>query len=208
MHKVRRKRFLQKLKKRRKKKKQQETQGSANIESNIATFHPFKRYDKFVGCNEALDKLFAPAEGDYYRIVHNPPQLNDQLVQSEQQYEGLAPSMPNLPDTIELGSSIEDQFEHIADWSLSFSVDDKLLASVYWAGYDKRKNEIKKKDYVNRKGDVMAPYHFTSAAGVMQREPDEDGHVVLVEYDDFVLDNYRVVDYGLKPLTDYRDEKK
>lgn len=208
MHKVRRKRFLQKLKKRRKEKERREAQENANLESDISTIHLFKRYDKFVGCNEALDKLFVPAAGDYYRIVHNPPQLNDQLVQSEQQYEGLAPSMPNLPDTIEPGSSVEDQFEHIADWSLSFNVDDKLLANGYWAGYDKRKNEIKKKDYVTRKGDAMALYHFTPAAGVIQREPDEDGHVVLVEYDNFVLENYRVVDFGLKPLTDYRDEKK
>lgn len=208
MHKVRRKRFLQKLKIKHKKKKQQDAQGNAKKESNVTVTHTFKRYDKFVGCNEALDKLFVPANGDYYRIVHNPPQLNDQLVQSEQHYEGLAPSMPNLPDTIEPGSSVEDQFEHIADWSLSFSNDDKLLANVYWAGYDKRKNETKKKDYVTRKGDVMALYHFTPAAGVIQREPDEDGHVILVEYDNFVLENYRVIDFGLKPLTDYRDEEK
>lgn len=208
MHKVRIRRFLQELKKRRKKKKQRKAQENASMESNLGVPHIFKRYDKFVGCNEALDKLFVPAEGDYYRIIHNPPQLNDQLVQSEQQYEGLAPSMSNLPDTIEPGSSIEDQFDHIADWSLSFSIDDKLLAKVYWGGYDKRKNETKKNEYVTRKGDVMALYHFTSTAGVMQREPDEDGHVVLVEYDDFVLENYRVVEFGLKPLTDYRDEEK
>lgn len=168
----------------------------------------FKRYEKFVGCNEALEKLFVPAHGEYYRIVHKPPQFNDQLVQSEQKFEGLAPSMCDLPEIIELGSNIKDQFDHISDWSLSFNVDDNKLAKVYWDNYDLRKNEKKKREFVIRKGDVMALYRLTPEAGVIQAEPDNDGHVVLVEYADFILENYRITEFGLKSLTDYANEKK
>ena len=56
----------------------------------------FKRSDKFVGCNDALELCFKPAEGNYFRVVHNPPVLNDQLVQSEQIFEGLTPSMARI----------------------------------------------------------------------------------------------------------------
>lgn len=176
--------------------------------SGPVTPRQFKRSDKLVGCNDALERFFMPAEGDYYRVVHNPPELNDQLVQSEQQFEGLAPSMNNLPDTIAVGSDMEDQFEHIADWSLSFNIDAYMLAENYWEGYNRRRNETQKNNYVTRKGDVMALYRFTPTAGYIQRKPDENGHVVLVEYDDFVLENYRVTEFGLRPLTDYRNEQE
>jgi len=170
--------------------------------------YQFKRFDKLVGCNEAIEQKFVPAEGDYFRVVHNPPELNDQLVQSEQEFEGLAPSMTNIPDTIAPGSTLEEQFEHIVDWSLSFNIDASLLAENYWDGYNKRKNENQKKNYVARKGDVMALYRFTPRAGYIQREPDDDGHVVLVEFDDFVLEDYRVKEFGLPPLTAYKNEQE
>lgn len=168
----------------------------------------FKRSDKFVGCNDALELCFKPAEGNYFRVVHNPPVLNDQLVQSEQIFEGLTPSMANLPEVIAVGSSLEDQFDHIADWSLSFNISDEQLAEMYWGGYDKRKTETQKQNYVTRKGDVMALYHFTPRAGFIQRQPDDDGHVVLVEFDDFVLEDYRVKEFVLRPLTYYRNEQE
>lgn len=205
MHKVRRKRFLQKQKKKRRKQQQRLSQ---NDVLNSSSQRVFKRSGKFVGCNEALDQLFVPAEGEYYRVVHNPPEFNDQLVQSEQQFDGLAQSMPDIPDTIAPGSSIDEQFEHIADWSLSFNINDSMLARNYWKGYGKRKNETQKRNYVTRKGSVMALYRFTPLAGVIQRKPDDDGHVVLVEYEGFSLEDYRVKEFGLQPLTDYRNEKE
>ena len=77
-----------------------------------------------------------------------------------------------------------------------------------WQGYDKRKTETQKQNYVTRKGDVMALYHFTPRAGFIQRQPDDDGHVVLVEFDDFVLEDYRVKEFVLRPLTYYRNEQE
>lgn len=211
MHKVKRKRFLQKQKK--KKRKDLRRKANQTVPSMRATVgsvreRRFKRADKYVGCNDAITAYFAPANGDYFRIVHNPPEHNDELVQSEQVFEGLAPSMPNLPDTIAPGSSLEEQFEHIATYALSFGIDDEKLAAKYWGEYGKRKNDNQRSNFVKRKGDVMGLYHLLPEAGMMQKTPDEDGHTVLAEYDDFELERYRVKEFGLKPLTDYRHEEE
>ena len=207
MHKVKRKRFLQKQKKKRRKdmrRKTLQTTSSALALGDSVRERCFKRADKYVGCNDAMTTYFAPANGDYYRIVHNPPEHNDELVQSEQFFEGLAPSMPNIPTTISPDSSLEDQFEHIAAYALSFGINDELLAAKYWREYGKRKNDSQRSNFVKRKGDVMGLYHLLPEAGMMQKIPDEFGHTVLAEYDDFELERYRVKEFGLKPLTDYK----
>ena len=163
----------------------------------------FKRASKLVGCDEALATMFKPANGIFFRIVHNPLEHNDELVQSEQNFEGLAPSMPNIAETITFGSSLEDQFDHISSWSLSFNINDSSLADFYWHEHDKRITPTQKDNFVRRKGTHIAKYHFTPNAGLIQNQIDENGHTVLVEYEDFVLDEYRVQEFGFKPLTDY-----
>ncbi len=211
MHKVKRKRFLQKQKKKKRKdlrRKAHLTVSSVQVLAASVPERRFKRADKYVGCNDAMMTYFAPASGNYYRIVHNPPEHNDELVQSEQVFEGLAPSMSNIPDTIAPGSSLEEQFEHIAAYALSFGVDDEQLAAKYWREYGKRKNDSQRSNFVRRKGDVMGLYHLLPEAGMMQKTPDEYGHAVLAEYDDFELERYRVKEFGLKPLTDYKHEEE
>lgn len=211
MHKVKRKRFLQKQKKKKRKDpmlKAHRTVSSIQAPAGSVRELRFKRADKYVGCNDAITAYFEPANGDYYRIVHNPPEHNDELVQSEQVFEGLAPSMTNIPDTIAPDSSVEEQFEHIAAYALSFGTNDELLAAKYWGEYGKRRNESQRSNFVRRKGNVMGLYHLLPEAGMMQRTPDEDGHTVLAEYDDFELERYRVKEFGLKPLTDYRHEEE
>lgn len=167
----------------------------------------FKRSDKFIGCNEALETLFVPANGSFFRVVHNPLEKNDELVQSEQMFEGLAPSL-QIPETIEAGSNIDEQYEHIKDWSLSYNVDEEQLAALYWGGYDKRQTDSQKANYVRRKGDSIAKYNLVPETGLIQKEIDPNGHTVHVEYEDFVMENYRDKDYGFKPLIQYRHEDK
>lgn len=163
----------------------------------------FKRSDKFVGCNEALESLFVPAKGSLFRVVHNPLEKNDELVQSEQVFEGLAPSMP-VPDTIEEGCSIEEQYEHVRDWSLSYNIDEEQLAALYWEGYEKRCTDRQKANYVRRKGDSIAKYDLAPDTGLIQKVIDSNGHTVHVEYDDFVMEDYRDKNFGFKPLIQYR----
>lgn len=167
----------------------------------------FKRSDKFLGCNEALESMFVPADGFFYRVVHNPLEANDELVQSEQVFEGLAPSV-QLPDTIEAGSSIDEQYDHVRGWALSYNIDDKLLADFYWSQYNKRKTEAQKANFVRRLGDSIAKYNLSSETGLVQKNIDENGHTVHVEYDDFVMEEYRDKEFGFKPLKDYKDEEK
>lgn len=168
----------------------------------------FKRADKFIGCNEALETMFIPANGKFYRVVHNPLQDNDSLVQSEQHFEGLAPSMSDLPETIEKGSSVEVQYDHIKGWSLSFNISERQLADNYWKYYKKRNTDSQRANYVMRKGDSIACYQLTPEAGLVQKDTDDDGHTVLVEYDDFTMEDYRDKEYGFKSLKDFEDEHK
>jgi len=44
--------------------------------------------------------------------------------------------------------------------------------------------------------------------GAMQREPDTNSHLVVAEYADINLEDYRDKAFGLKPLTDYKYGKE
>ena len=166
----------------------------------------FKRADKFVGCEDALDQFFLPADGVVYRVVHAPLQKNDELVQNEQEFEGIANTRLELPMTIAPNSSLEEQYEHLKENSLSFFLDDEKLAEWYWHNHDKRKSTTAKAKFVTRMGTVIAKYNMVPEVGVMQREADSNGHLVVAEYAGINLDDYRDREFGLKPLTDYRNE--
>jgi hypothetical protein len=168
----------------------------------------FKRADKFVGCEEALDQYFVPADGVMYRVVHDPMQKNDELVQNEQEFEGIANTRSDLPMTIAPNSPLEEQYEHLKENSLSFSLDKEKLAEWYWNNYDGRRTTAAKEKFETRIGTVIAKYNMVPEVGVMQREADPNGHLVIAEYVDVNLDDFRDKEFGLKPLTDYKHEKE
>ena len=195
--KKKRTKFLNDRKRKRRKKRQPFQQPVA------LALEPFKMAEKLVGCEEALSSLFIPANGALYRIVHSPLHTNDEQVQAEQIWPGLAPSMNNIPDTIELNCSIEEQFEHIRSWSLSFSISDTNLAHSYQKGLNRRKTKTQKENYVKRKGEYIAKFNFTEHAGLQQKVPDDDGHTVIVMRKDFSLFDYFDKDYGFHPINEY-----
>lgn len=115
---------------RQKKKRKEKLRKRGDIDANAAAEQDavakrFKRADKFVGSEDALEAYFIPAEGVMYRVVHNPVNENDYRVQSEQEFEGIANTRSDLPYTVIPGSTIEDQYEHLRDWMLSYYLDDK-----------------------------------------------------------------------------------
>ena len=168
----------------------------------------FKRADKFAGCEEALDQYFVPADGVMYRVVHDPMQKNDELVQNEQEFEGIANTRSDLPMTIAPNSPLEDQYEHLKENSLSFYLDKEKLAEWYWNNHDGRRSTAAKERFETRIGTVIAKYNMVPEVGVMQREADPNGHLVVAEYVGVNLDDFRDKEFGLKPLTDYRNEKE
>jgi hypothetical protein len=80
-----RRKFLIKKNKNRKDKLRKLNGGVKNAAPTSIDVARFKRADKFVGCQEALDQYFIPADGVMYRAVHDPLQKNDELVQNEQE---------------------------------------------------------------------------------------------------------------------------
>lgn len=203
MNKKKRRIFEIKQKKKRKEKLLKRS-SAGNGTAVVTVAKRFKRADKFVGSEAALDAYFVPADGLMYRVVHNPVNENDYRVQSEQEFEGIANTQSDLPYTVAPGSAIEEQYEHLRDWMLSYYLDDKQLADDYWGYHDKRMTSGARENYKTKRGTVVAKYKMLPVVGVMQRDPDPNSHLVVAEYEDINLEDYRDKEFGLKPLTDYR----
>lgn len=205
-----RRKFLIKQKKKRKEKfrKLGGVEKSA-AETGMSVTKKFKREDKFIGCDEALKVFFIPADGVMYRIVHNPLQRNDELVQNEQEFEGFEKQTLDLPMTVAPGSTIEEQYEHVREWSLSFYLNLNELVNAYWKYYDKRKTVEAKEKYLIKRGTSIAKYNLVPEVGLMQRQPDVNSHMVVAEYEGIVFDDYRDKAFGLPPITrTKKDEHK
>lgn len=201
-----RRKFLIKQNKKRKDKLRKLNGSVKNVAPASIDVAKFKRADKFVGCEEALDLYFVPADGVMYRVVHDPLQKNDELVQNEQEFEGIANTRSDLPMTIAPNSPLEDQYEHLKENSLSFSLDNEKLAEWYWNNHDSRRTTTAKARFVTRMGTAIAKYNMVPEVGAMQHEADSNGHLVVAEYAGINLDDFRDKEFGLKPLTDYRNE--
>ena len=151
---------------------------------------------------------FVPADGTMYRLVHDPINENDYKVQSEQEFEGIANTRSDLPFTVAPDSTIEEQYEHLKDWMLSFYLDDEKLAEDMLRYFSKRKTVASKEIFKKKMGFNVAKYNMIPLVGAMQREPDTNSHLVVAEYADINLEDYRDKAFGLKPLTDYKYGKE
>lgn len=202
-----RRKFLIKQKKKRKEKlRKLGSIEKSTAETGVPVAKKFKRADKFIGCEEAFKVFFIPADGVMYRIVHNPLQRNDELVQNEQEFEGFEKQTLDLPMTVAPGSTIEEQYEHVREWSLSFYLDLNELVNDYWKYYDKRKTVEAKENYQTKRGTSIAKYNLVPEVGVMQRQPDFNSHLVVAEYEGIVFDDYRDKAFGLPLITRTKDE--
>lgn len=203
-----RRKFLIRQKRKRKEKLQKLTGGVKNIAPSRIDVTKLKRADKFVGAEEALDLYFVPADGTMYRLVHDPINENDYKVQSEQEFEGIANTRSDLPFTVAPDSTIEEQYEHLKDWMLSFYLDDEKLAEDMLRYFSKRKTVASNEIFKKKMGFNVAKYNMIPLVGAMQREPDTNSHLVVAEYADINLEDYRDKAFGLKPLTDYKYGKE
>lgn len=208
MNKKRRRIFEIKQKRKRKEKlrKRDGVEKDTVATNNVAK--KLKRSEMFVGCEEALEAYFVPADGTMYRLVHDPVNENDYRVQNEQEFHGIANTNSNLPFTIAPGSPIEEQYEHLREWMLSYYLDEMQLAEDMWGYLDKRKSPAAKEKFKEKKGFSVAKYNMLPEVGIMQRNPDPNTHLVVAEYDGINLEDYRDDEFGLKSLTDYRNEQK
>lgn len=207
MNKKKRRIFEIKQRKKRKE-KLQKRDGATNSPVAAVVAKKFKRADNFVGSEEALKAYFIPADGVMYRLVHDPVNENDYRVQNEQAFDGIANTRSDLSFTVAPGSTKEEQFEHLKEWMLSYYLDDERLAKDMLRYHDKRRTDAAKEKFKAKMGFSVAKYNMLPEVGVMQREPDPNTHLVVAEYEDINLEDYRDKEFGLKPLTDYRDGKK
>lgn len=169
---------------------------------------PFKYADALENCDEAIEKYMGEPDGVYYRLVHNPLHPNDDIPQPLQQWDGLTKEQVKLPTRVPKGSSLEEQWEQVRNYSPSYNVSDKKLASFFLGMYDKRKNDRQKQKLLDKKGDTIMAIRLSPNDGLIQTCPDDnpDGHLVFQPFNDFVLEEH--IEYSFEPrkLIDYRHE--
>lgn len=90
-------------------------------------------------------------DGVYFRLVHNPLHPNDDIPQPLQQWGGLTSGRAALPTKVQKGSSVDEQWEQVRNYSPSYNVSDEKLASFFLRMLDRRKMTNKSKDYSTKK---------------------------------------------------------
>ena len=147
-------------------------------------------------------------KGVYYRLVHNPFHPNDDIPQPLQQWDGLTSEQAMLSTKVQKGSSIDDQWEQVRNYSPSYNVSDEKLAAFFLGMLDKRRNDRQKQRLLNKKGDTIIAVRLTPNDGLIQTCPDKnpDGHLVFLPFEGFNIDEHIDNTFEPRKLTDYRHE--
>lgn len=161
------------------------------------------------GCDEAIEEFMTEPNGTYYRLVHNPIIPNDDLPQPLQEWEGLTKERVSIEETLPDGSSLEEQWEQVQNYSPSYNISDEKLAMFFLNQLDRRRTDKQKQKLLKKKGNTIVAVKLTPEDGKIQREADEDtGHVVFQPYEDFNISDHLDESFEPKRLEDYRDEKE
>lgn len=169
----------------------------------------FKFADALEGCEDAINKYMVAADCVVYRLVHNPFNNIDELPNSVRKWENLTDDEIKLNIKLPNESSIEEQWEHVRNYSLSFNISLESLAQFMQGMYYKRKTDRQKDNFLKNMGDTIAPLHLSPKDGMIQKDPDEEsnpGHVVMQPYEDFKLEDHIEWDKA-KGLFDFKFEK-
>lgn len=168
----------------------------------------FKYADALENCDEAIEKYMSEPKGVYYRLVHNPLHPNDDIPQPLQQWDGLTSEQAMLSTKVQKGSSIDDQWEQVRNYSPSYNVSDEKLAAFFLGMLDKRRNDRQKQRLLNKKGDTIIAVRLTPNDGLIQTCPDKnpDGHLVFLPFEGFNIDEHIDNTFEPRKLTDYRHE--
>ena len=171
-------------------------------------YRVFKYAEALEGCEEAIDKFMGEPNGVYYRLVHDPLHPNDEIPQPLQEWEGLTVGQVPLPTKLGKGKSVEEQWEHVRNYSPSYNVSDEKLARFFLSMLDKRKTERQKQKLLDKKGDTIVAVRLNPDDGRIQQRPDDtpEGHLVFQPFEGFEMSEH--IDYTFEPkkLMDYRHE--
>lgn len=168
----------------------------------------FKYADVLENCEEAIGKYMSEPNGVYYRLVHNPLHPNDDIPQPLQQWDVLTLEQSTLSTKIQKGSSVDDQWEQVRNYSPSYNVSDEKLAAFFLEMLDRRKNDRQKQKLLDKKGDTIIAVRLTPNDGLIQTSPDDnpDGHLVFLPFEGFNIDEHIDNTFEPRKLTDYRHE--
>lgn len=148
-------------------------------------------------CDAALSQM-KPASGCIYRLCHHPNEPIDIYPTALWDYESLTPKEEEFQDVVPPGSSFEDQFAHLKQYSPSFNISDKGAASIFFSRLKGKKNID---GFKKSKGSHIYAYNVYPKDGFMYIEP--SGHILFQPYDDFKLEEHIASDFTPVPIEEY-----
>ena len=190
----RRHRELQKKRKAYKSRKKKDMQNiiTPNLQYMFQEYH--------VNCGDALS-LMTPADGRIYRLAHNPNQEIDIYPTSLWDYESLTPIRIEQPVTIPPNSSIEEQIEHIREYTPSFNISIEGVIKPFIPRFEKMKTFSQFNKFKDRKGSHIYAYDVKPIDGKMMIE--SDGHVSFLPYEGFTLEEHIAKEFTPIPIENY-----
>ena len=157
----------------------------------------FQKY--LVNCEDAISEM-VPAEGRLFRLAHNPNVEIDIYPRSLWNYESLTPETTELPNTIPIDSTIEDQQKQVKDYLPSFNISEEGAIAPFL----ERLNKMKKSQLLHfkiKKGSHVFAYDVRPEDGRMWVE--SDGHVLFQPYEGFKLAGHVASDFTPVPIEKY-----
>lgn len=158
----------------------------------------FQEY--LVNCEDALSSMI-PADGRIYRLAHAPNQKIDIYPTALWDYEALAPSEVDVPQTIPTNSSLEVQLEQLREYTPSFNTSVEGVVKPFIGRFEKMKTSQQFLNFKDRKGSHIFAYDMTPKDGLMRIG--SDGHVSFLPYEGFSLDEHQAKGFTPIPIDNY-----
>lgn len=157
----------------------------------------FQEY--LLNCEDAISEMI-PANGRFYRLVHEQYMDIDIYPTSLWDYDSLTPKRVDLPATISEGSPKDDQINQVKDYLPSFNVADYGAIKPFLNGFLK-KTESARKNFLLKKGNVVRAYDLKPEDGRMLVE--DDGQVLFQPIVGFELKEHEALGVKAKYFTEY-----
>lgn len=166
----------------------------------ISSEKRFMFQDYLVNCEDVISQM-VPAEGVLFRLAHNPNIEIDIFPTSLWNYDSLTPKITELPDTIPVGSTIDEQQEQVREYLPSFNVSDEGAIAPFVDKLNKMKTSLQLLSFKNKKGSHVFAYDVQPEDGRMWIEP--NGHALFQPYEGFKLADHVASDFIPIPIENY-----
>lgn len=171
-----------------------------NINFGNVNYESLQHYDLMLNCLDIVRDDYQLQEGDYYRVVHCPIDINDNLAQRFQKFDSLVSTSISLPEQIANNAPIDEKRDFLKDLALSFNVSYESLEQFALYNYNKRKSITSRDLLKNKWGKFIVKVHITPECGLVEKNIGKDGHVNILPFEGFDLSQLIDKEFGYKEI--------